>query len=74
MMNNQMVNVSALNKGNIVKILVDNEGMGLKAGDTLRVVETGHSRWDRMDYADCKTDKGYTLEIMKNYADFELVC
>jgi hypothetical protein len=27
-----------------------------------------------MDYADCKTDKGYTVEIMKNYADFELVC
>jgi hypothetical protein len=71
---NQMINVSDLKKGNIVKILVDNEGMGLKAGDTLRVVETGRSRWDAMDYADCKTDKGYTVEIMKNYADFELVC
>lgn len=69
-----MVNVSALKKGNIVRILVDNEGMGLKAGDTLRVVKTGHSRWDGWDYADCKTDKGYTVEIMKNYKDFELVC
>lgn len=69
-----MVNVSSLKKGNIVKILVDNEGMGLKSGDTLRVIETGHSHWDRMDYADCKTDKGYTVEIMKNWKDFELVC
>ena len=62
-----------MKKGNIVKILVDNEGMGLKAGDTLRVVETGRSRWDAMDYADVVTDKGYKLEIMKNYRDFELV-
>jgi len=69
-----MVNVRNLKKGNIVKILVDNEGMGLKAGDTLRVFETGISRLDRMDYADCKTDKGYIIEIMKNYKDFELVC
>jgi hypothetical protein len=69
-----MVNVSALKKGNIVKILVDNAAMGLKAGDTLIVVETGHSRWDGRDYADCKTDKGCTIEIMKNYKDFELLC
>jgi hypothetical protein len=69
-----MVNVSKLKKGNIVKILVDNKNMLLKAGDTLRVVETGHSRWDGMDYADCVTSTGSTIEIMKNYADFELVC
>lgn len=68
-----MINVSSLKRGNIVKILVDNEGMGLKAGDTLRVIETGRSNWDRMDYADCETDKGYKVEIMKNYADYELV-
>lgn len=69
-----MVNVSALKKGNIVKILVDNSGMGLAAGDHIRVVKTGHSPWDDMDYAECVTDKGYKLEIMKNYRDFELVC
>lgn len=69
-----MINVSALKKGNIVKILIDNTGMGLKAGDTLIVVETGRSAWDNMYYADCKTSKGYTIEIMRNYADFELVC
>lgn len=68
-----MVNLSNLKKGNIVRILIDDKGKGLKAGDTLRVVETGHSRWDGWDYADCKTDKGYTVEIMKNYKDFELV-
>ena len=68
-----MLNLSSLKKGNIVKILVDNEGMGLKAGDTLIVVETGRSRWDAMDYAEVVTDKGYKLEIMKNYLDFELV-
>jgi hypothetical protein len=69
-----MVNVSALKAGNIVRILVDKKGFDLKAGDTLRVVETGRSRWDRMDYADCKTDKGYILEIMDNFNEFELVC
>ena len=69
-----MLNVSALKKGNIVRILVDNDSMGLKAGDTLIVVETGHSKWDGWDYADCKTDKGYIIEIMKNFRDFELVC
>jgi sensor histidine kinase regulating citrate/malate metabolism len=69
-----MINVSSLKKGNIVKILVENKGMGLREGDTLRVFETGYSRSDRMDYADCKTDKGYTFQIMKNYRDFELVC
>lgn len=69
-----MVNVSALKTGNIVEILVDNPGMGLKVGDTLRVVHTGHSGWDGMDYADCVTDEGYKLEIMKNYKDFKLIC
>jgi hypothetical protein len=69
-----MVIVSALKRANVVRILVDDKGMGLKAGDTLRVVQTGRSRWDGMDYADCKTAKGYTVEIMKNFADFELVC
>ena len=47
-----MINVSSLKKGNIVKILVDNEGMGMKVGDTLRVVENVQGRWDGMDYAD----------------------
>ncbi len=69
-----MVNVSELKKGNIVKILIDNDGMGLKIGDTLRVTETGRSRWDGMDYADLITDNGCEVEIMKNYKDFELVC
>ena len=69
-----MINVSKLEKGNTVKILIDNKGMGLKAGDTLIVEEIGHSRWDGMDYADCKTEKGYIVEIMKNANNFELVC
>jgi len=68
-----MINVSALKTGNIIKSLVDNEAKGLKIGDTLRVVDTGYSCWDRMHYADCETDQGFTVEIMKNFRDFELV-
>lgn len=68
-----MINVSKLQKGDILKCLTDNEGMALKVGDLIEVFETGHSRWDRRDYAECKTKKGYKIEIMNNYADFELV-
>lgn len=68
-----MVNVRRLKKGDIVRTLVDNKSMGLKANDTLRVIEVGYSSWDRLHYADCKTDKGFTLEIMKNHKEFELV-
>jgi len=69
-----MINISLLKKGNIIKILVDHSSMGLKAGDTLQVIQTGFSRLDGLHYADCKTDKGYTIEIMKNYKDFNLLC
>ena len=69
-----MVNVNELKDGNIVKILVDNPNFELNKGDTLQVFKVGMSRWDGMRYADCKTDKGYTVEIMKNFRDFELVC
>ena len=68
-----MLNVSRLKKGDIVKILVDNIGMGLKCNDILEVVKVGRSTWDDMYYADCRTKRGYTVEIMKNYSDFELV-
>jgi len=68
-----MINVTELKEGNIVKILIDNKGMGLIKGDTLQVIKTGFSVWDNMRYADCKTDKGYTFEIMKNFRDFDLV-
>ena len=68
-----MVNVVNLKVGELVAILVDNRGMDLKAGDILRVIKVGWSRFDDMPFADCKTDKGYTLEIMKNFRDFETI-
>ena len=68
-----MLNIARLKVGDIVRILIDKNGFALKAGDTLRVVQVGFSGWDGQHYADCKTDKGYTLEIMKKYKDFELV-
>lgn len=68
-----MLNVSKLKIGDIVKILNNNNGMGLKAGDTLRVIKVGYSGWDGWHYADCITDKGYKIEIMKNFRDFELI-
>jgi len=69
-----MINVRELKTGSIVKILVENKGFALNKGDTLRVIKTGYSNWDEMHYADCRTDKDYVFEIMKNYKDFELVC
>jgi len=68
-----MIDVKELKPGNFVRLLKDNYNMGLKAGDILRVVKTGHSRWDGWDYADCKADNGCTIEIMKNFRDFERV-
>ena len=68
-----MINVSRLQKGDLVKALVDIDRVDVKAGDVMWVIETGRSRWDAMDYADVKTEKGYTIEIMKNFRDFELV-
>lgn len=70
-----MINVSALKVGNIVKVLAVNRPyLELKVGETLRVVKVGHSGWDNMYYADCETNTGQIIEIMKNYKDFELVC
>lgn len=66
-----MVNVSNLKKGDFVKALVDCKNFNIKAGDILRVIRVGRSRWDSMDYADVLTEDGYTVEIMKNYKDFE---
>ena len=68
-----MVNVSQLKRGDILKLKVDNPNMGLKEGQILRVVKTGRSSWDQMDYADTITDEGVKIEVMKNYRDFELV-
>lgn len=72
-----MINIQALKAGSIVRILVDKETHGLKAGDTLRVVEVGYSGWDRSYYADMKTNKGYSIDIYDcndDYKYYELVC
>jgi len=68
-----MVNVARLKKGDILKVLTPDEGMGLNTGDIITVFSTGFSHWDDSHYADCKTDKGYTIEVMKNFRDFELI-
>ena len=61
-----MVNVSQLTNGNILKVKTDIPNMALKEGQNVRVVKTGRSSWDAMDYADAVTDEGYKIEIMKN--------
>ena len=68
-----MVNVSQLKKGDILKAKIDMPNMALKEGQNVRVIKTGRSSWDAMDYADALTDNGYKIEIMKNYRDFELL-
>ncbi len=70
-----MINIKSLKEGNIVRTLINLDGHGMQAGDTMRVVKVGYSGWDRMYYADCKTDKGYDKDIYdKDYKDYELVC
>jgi len=69
-----MLNVGKLEIGNIVKIHVDDTSKGLEAGDTLVVANVGFSPWDGMSYADCKTDDGHVVEIMKDYRNYSLVC
>lgn len=66
------LNVRRLGIGDKVRILVDNPGMGLKAGDLLTVKTVGFSKWDGMYYADVVTDNGWQIEIMKNAHEFEL--
>jgi hypothetical protein len=68
-----MLNISRLKEGEIIKSLIDNQLCGIKKGDILEVVRVGYSRWDGMNYADCKTENGYLVEVMKNFADFEMV-
>jgi len=68
-----MVDVSRLQKGNLLEVLKDYDTKALKIGDIVNVVEVGYSKWDRQHYADCKTEKGYTIEIMDNYKDFKLI-
>lgn len=68
-----MVNVSKLKRGDILKLNIDIPHMGFKEGEIFRVVNTGRSGWDEMDYADTITDSGRKVEIMKNYMDFEIV-
>lgn len=68
-----MVNVRDLKPGDLVMSLSGVKGMSVAPGDILRVVNVGYSKWDGWYYADCKNDKGWIIEIMKNYADFEKV-
>jgi hypothetical protein len=68
-----MVDVSRLQKGNLLEVLKDDTTKALKIGDIVKVVQVGYSRWDSQHYADCKTEKGYIIEIMDNFRDFKLI-
>jgi hypothetical protein len=68
-----MVDVSKLQKGNLLEVLKNDTSNRLVIGDIVKVVEVGYSRWDSQHYADCKTEKGYIIEIMDNFRDFKLI-
>jgi hypothetical protein len=66
-----MVNVSSLKKGDFIKVIVENLNMGLNVGDILQIIDLGFSRWDDMKWVEGKSKNGATIEIMKNYKNFE---
>jgi len=68
-----MLNLNRVKVNDIVKVLVDKPEFLLKAGDTVKVVEVGFSKWDSANYADVITENGFKIEIMHNYHDFESI-